>query len=266
MNPNHLLSPALLNAVALIIVATSVLMTAAHVTLLALAARRPGGASSPWKQFGVPLLAAVLLSAWLAWAMLAVNARVVTPEPLAGELAQHPWLLLEMAAFVAAGIAVLFASKTMRELNAAMPPAWLIGVQTYRVEGVLFLWPLLAAGALPAAFALSAGIGDTITGLTAPFVAWAVLRNRPGARAWAVRWNLFGMLDLLVAPTMAVLTQSANIARFPLVVVPLFLGPPIGMLTHLYSLRNLAVNPAAAAEGKSEDPAPRAQSAINALS
>jgi hypothetical protein len=151
-------------------------------------------------------------------------------------------LLIEMAFLVAAGVAVLFSSKTLRALNAAMPPEWLIGVQTYRVEGAMFLWPYLAFGALPAGFALPAGIGDTITGLAAPFVAWAVARNRPGAKAWAVAWNCFGVLDLLVAPTAAVLTHTTNIFHFPLVVVPLFLGPPIGILTHIYSLRNLSQN------------------------
>jgi len=223
-------------------VATGVLMVAAHSGMLALAAGRT--ALSPKKKFGVPLLAAALLAAWLAWAVLAVGDRVVAPEPaaLTGQLVQQPALLLEMAVFVALGAAVLFASKTVRELNAAMSPAWLIGVQTYRVAGVIFLWPFLAAGALPAAFALPAGIGDTLTGLAAPFVALAVARNRPGARARAVAWNLFGILDLIVAPTMAVLTQSTNISRFPLVLVALFLGPPIGILTHIYSLRNLRVN------------------------
>jgi hypothetical protein len=242
MNTSNLLSPARLDAVAIFTVATSVFMVAAHTGMLALAADRAGLA--PAKKFGVPLLAAALLSGWLAWAVLAVGDRVATPEPvpLTGQLVQQPALLLEMAVFVALGAAALFASKTVRELNAAMPPEWLIGVQTYRVAGAMFLWPFLAVGALPAAFALPAGIGDTITGLAAPLVALAVARNRPGARAWAVAWNLFGILDLIVAPATAVLTQSTNISRFPLVVVPLFLGPPIGILTHIYSLRNLRTN------------------------
>jgi hypothetical protein len=242
MNPANLLSPALLHAVAIYIVTMGVLMVAAHTAMLALAAGRT--ALSPSKKIGVPLLAAALLSAWLAWALLATEARVVVPAPLPppGQVVQQPALLLEMAVFVALGVTVLFTSRTLRELNAAMPPEWLIGVQAYRVAGILFLWPFLAAGALPAAFALPAGIGDTLTGLAAPFVARAVARNQPGARGRAVAWNLFGILDLIVAPTMAVLTHAPNVARFPLVVVPLFLGPPIGILTHIYSLRNLRVN------------------------
>ena len=242
MNNSNLFSPAVLHATAFIIVAFSVLMVAVHTGLLALAARRTP--TTPSQQFFAPLLAAVLLAGWLSWAVLAVSERVVVPEapPLANQLVQRPALLIEIAFFVAAGVAVLFSSKTLRALNAAMPPEWLIGVQTYRVAGAMFLWPYLMSGALPAGFALPAGIGDTITGLAAPFVAWAVARNRPGAKAWAVVWNCFGVLDLLAAPTAAVLTQTTNIYHFPVVVVPLFLGPPMGILTHIYSLRNLSQN------------------------
>jgi hypothetical protein len=216
-------------------------MIAVHTSFLALAARRT--TLAPRTQFLAPLLAGALLAGWLGWAVLAVPARVVTPEPLSlpGQVVQNPGLLIEMAAFTALGIGVIFGSKTMRTLNAATPPAWLIGVQVYRVAGVMFLWPFLAKGALPPLFALCAGIGDVLTGAAAPFVARAVARNQPGAHAWAVRWNWFGILDLVVAVATAVLAHSTNVGRFPLVIVPLFLGPPLGILTHLYSLRNLAL-------------------------
>ena len=239
MNNDYLLAPALLEGTAFFIIALAVLMISAHTQLLALAARRT--TLSPAVQFRVPLIAAALLAAWFGWAVLATSDRVVAPDPLpvAGQLQLPLGRLAGMAVFVAAGIAVLFWSRTMRMLNTAMPPAWLIGVQTYRVAGLIFLWPFLAHGALPAGFALPAGIGDALTGLLAPLVAWAVARNRPGARALAVGWNLFGMLDLMVAPAAAVLAQSTNVARFPLVIIPLFVGPPLGILTHIYSLRNL---------------------------
>lgn len=240
MTGSNLLSPQLLHAVGIFVVALGVLMVAAHISILALAARRTSLAAST--QLLVPLVAAALLSAWVAWAALAVNELVVAPEPAFGSgVLRQPALLLVMLAMVALCLTALFGSKSMRAINAATPAAWLIGVQSYRVAGGMFLWPFLAAGALPAGFALPAGIGDMMTGIAAPIVALAVARNRKGAHTWAIAWNLFGILDLLVAPVAAVLSHSTNIARFPLVFVPLFLGPPLGILTHLYSLRNLAV-------------------------
>jgi hypothetical protein len=242
MNGSELISPALLSAVAFFVVGLSALMVVVHTGILGLAAQRTSLPSLT--KITVPLLAGTLLAAWLGWAVMAESRRVVAPElpPVAGKIVQGPMLLLVMSGMVALGITVLFVSKTMRVINTATPSAWLVGVQVYRVAGVLFLWPFLAGHALPAGFALPAGIGDVLTGIGAPFVALAISRHRPGARAAAVAWNWFGILDLIVAPLAAVLTQSTNVGRFPLVVVPLFLGPPLGILTHIYSLRNLAVN------------------------
>jgi hypothetical protein len=68
-----------------------------------------------------------------------------------------------------------------------------------------------------------------------------VARNRPHAFKWAVAWNLFGIIDLIVAPATGLFFQSRVLGIYPLALVPLFLGPPLGILTHIYSLRNLAV-------------------------
>jgi hypothetical protein len=258
MTNDTLLSPALLNAVAIFIVALSVLMVAVHTSILAVTARRT--TLAPRTQFLAPLLAGVVLAGWLGWAVLAVSERVLTPEPLArpDQVLQNPALLIQMTAFVTLGVVVLFASGTMRVLNAATPPAWLIGLQVYRVAGVIFLWPFFAGGALPALFALCAGIGDVLTGIAAPFVALSVARNRPGAHTRAVLWNCFGILDLVVAVTTAVLSHSTNVDRFPIVIVPLFLGPPLGILAHIYSLRNLAVTRASIASARTATSAGRA--------
>ncbi len=234
------LSPNLLRVFGAILVTLAVLVIAAHTGILAQAARRVGRA-----RLSAPLLTATFLGAWLAWAAFAVRQPVVVPPPapIGGAVFQtRPTLLLEMALLVAAGIVILFASKTMRALNAASRPEWLIAVQSYRVGGIMFLWPFMAAGALPPSFALPAALGDMATGLAAPIVALAIAHGRPGARTWAIAWNCFGILDLVIAPVAAVLSHATNVGRFPLDLVPLFVGPPLGILTHIYSLRNLAVN------------------------
>jgi len=242
MTDSGLLSESLLHAVGVVIVSLSVLMVAAHTGILALAARRTTLSSST--QLSVPLVVGAALALWVGWAVLAVRSPVVVspPEAAAQRLVQQPRLLLVMLAMFAAGILLLFASKSVRAINAATPPEWLIGVQSYRVAGGMFLWPFLAAGALPASFALPAGIGDVLTGIAAPAVALAIARGWPSARAWAIAWNCFGILDLILAPVAAVISRAPNVGRFPLVVVPLFLGPPLGILTHIYSLRNLVVS------------------------
>ena len=236
MNAPLVFTPGLLHAVAWYIIGTTIAVTAFHIGTFAMAAQR---AALPRQTArGASLLVLGFLSAWAAWAITAVPSPLIVPEPAPS--GGHAVILLSMVPMFVVAIAAIFGSQTMRTVNAATPPAWLIGIQVYRAAGILFLWPFLAASALPAGFALPAGIGDALTGLAAPFVALAVARDVRGARRWAVAWNCFGMLDLVVAPVAAVLAHSTNIARFPLVVVPLFLGPPLGILTHLRSLQNLA--------------------------
>src|SRR5205814_6499009 len=126
-------------------------------------------------QFSLPPAVAVLPAGWPAWAALAVQQPVVTPEPppIAADL--NPALLLKMGVFFSLGVAALILSKSLRVVYSATPSAWLIGVQIYRVAGVMFLWPFLAYGALPTSFAMIAGVGDILTGLAAPFVVLALI-------------------------------------------------------------------------------------------
>lgn len=236
MNAPELLSPALLHATAVCILALTVLQVAAYTGLIALVARRT--ALSPRAQILVPLLTGALFAAWLGWAVLAVREPVVAPEPPSTG-GPNIELLLKMGIFFSLGVVALFSSRTLRTLYAATPPAWLIGVQIYRVAGVMFLWPFLASGALSLPFALVAGLGDLAVGLAAPFVVWSLARQHPRAYGRAIAWNYFGIFDFAVAVTVAVLSKSTNIGHFPLVIVQVFIVP-VGILAHLYSLRSLA--------------------------
>jgi len=139
-------------------------------------------------------------------------------------------------------VLLLFVWRPLRELNAATPSSWLIRVQAYRMAGLIFIFPFLTFGVIPAAFAVPAALGDFITGLLVPFIARAVDHRAPHALLWATLWNLFGILDLVIAPITAFALRANIVALYPLVLVPLFLGPPLGILTHIWSLRNLATN------------------------
>jgi hypothetical protein len=76
-----------------------------------------------------------------------------------------------------------------------------------------------------------------------------VAQNRPHALKWAVAWNLFGTFDLIDATATALIFQAPVLTIYPIALVPLFLGPPLGIVTHILSLRNLAVTRLAALDG-----------------
>src|SRR5262249_43191601 len=87
---------------------------------------------------------------------------------------------------------LLLLSKDFRAIIASIPPHWLIAIQTSRIFGAVFLirwWQ----GEAPAVFAIPAGVGDVLTGLFAPLIAYWWYRGKSYARMTAILWNLFGM-------------------------------------------------------------------------
>jgi hypothetical protein len=131
---------------------------------------------------------------------------------------------------------LLLLSASFRSAIAAIPQHWLIGIQAFRVLGGVFLIRY-AEGVLPGAFALPAGIGDVLTGIFAPFVAYWWYVGKPYARRAAIAWNLFGMADLIDAVAIGALLGGAGIA-FPIVMIPIY-AVPRAFLIHSYSLIGL---------------------------
>jgi hypothetical protein len=226
---------------AFVIVALAIFMVAAHTGIAATVAQRT--ALSPKAKTIVPFVIAAFLASWLAIGIL-VGDGANFPIPM--ESRQAASGLVALIPVVIAVIA-LFASKNLRAINTATPSAWLIAIQTYRVAGIMFIYPFVTYGILPAGFGYPAGIGDALTGIFAPIVALMVARHRPNAVKWAVAWNLFGTLDLIDATATALIFQAPVLSIYPIALVPLFLGPPLGILTHILSLRNLTVTRSAAA-------------------
>ncbi len=147
------------------------------------------------------------------------------------------------------GVVLFMTWPSLRRIVAGVPNSWLVGVQFYRVLGVIFV-VLYAGRHLPGIFALPAGVGDTLVGILAPFVAVSFARS-PQTSATRVRlWNLLGIADLVIAVTLGFLTSpsplqmaafdrpSGLIAMFPLSLIPVF-AVPLSVLLHLASLQKL---------------------------
>jgi hypothetical protein len=133
---------------------------------------------------------------------------------------------------------LLLLSGTFREIINGIPPHWLIGIQTFRLFGGVFLVRYFQ-GELSGVFAIPAGVGDVLTGLLAPLVAYWWVAGKPYARTAAIVWNLFGMADLINAVALGTLTGGGGGGIvFPLVLIPIY-GVPRAFLLHSYSLIGL---------------------------
>lgn len=143
--------------------------------------------------------------AWigLATAVAAAGALAATPGqpvPVLGVLFAVP-LLLAGGAWAS--------SPNFRAALLAIPTPLLVGLNSLRVLGVLFLI-LAVQGRLSGPFPVSAGWGDIITGVLA--VQLAVLAARkPGPPAWAIAaWNLFGAADLIAAVGLGITSAAGG--------------------------------------------------------
>lgn len=144
-------------------------------------------------------------------------------------------------------------SDAFRALILAADLRLLTAIQAWRAGGLGFL-ALYAHGILPGLFAWPAGLGDIAIGVTAPWVALALIR-RPtyvASRQFVV-WNLLGILDLVVAVSTGALSSgfvaglvekvtTAPMTQLPLVLIPAYFVPLFIMLhlAALFQARQLA--------------------------
>lgn len=193
--------------------------------------------------------AAVLGWFAVAWTLGSADVFVITAD-------EFPRIQFAIVTPIVLSLILMLASARGRAVTAATPQTWLVAMQTYRLLGGMFLI-LWAQGKMPGEFAIPAGTGDVIIGLTAPFVAWLNYKGSPRAEAVTRAWNVLGIMDLVVALTTGFLTSPSPIqllafdrpnlliTTYPIVMVPIFLVP-LSIILHglsLWKIRRAAASP-----------------------
>jgi hypothetical protein len=121
-------------------------------------------------------------------------------------------------------------SPTLRAWVAQRDLTYIVGLQSFRVIGIVFLF-VWALGHLPAVFALVAGLGDIAVGIAALSVIIAVERQSPGWQARVKTLTIFGILDFVAAFSAAVLTGAGRPLQFADQPLPVALQAwPMGMV------------------------------------
>jgi hypothetical protein len=182
------------------------------------------------------------LAAWFAL-VFSMGARevFVTPgdsPPLA--------LLIAVTAPVVLFLAAFWVSRSLRDVVVAADLRFMTAIQAWRIGGFSFL-ALYTYGILPGYFAWPAGLGDIAIGATAPWIIAALMRERSFiATKSFMAWNLFGILDLVVAVGSGAFgplflggdvlgRATAPMSYLPLVLVPAFFVP-LFIILHLIAL------------------------------
>lgn len=193
--------------------------------------------SQPGGWAGIRLAVAMVLAVWL---LLVVSIGVA--GAFAGPPGKPP---LPIAMGVAAPLLFFFAwlrlSESFRRFVLSLDLRLIAGMQAWRWAGFGFL-SLYAHKLLPAVFAFPAGLGDMAIGITAPWIMLALVRDPGFAGGGAfIRWNILGILDLLIALSIGALSaffttgapgevSTAPMASLPLLLIPAFLVPIFLML------------------------------------
>ena len=118
----------------------------------------------------------------------------------------------------------------------------LIAVHIWRIGGIFFIWGM-TQGILDPAFAIPAGVGDILIGLTAIPFAIFLWKGYSWSKYAVIVWSVLGIADLVNAVTLGRITSpdfgSSTMATFPWILVPT-VGVPLGLALHgitLYRLR-----------------------------
>lgn len=188
--------------------------------------------SQPTRLSGIRLGVTLVL---IAWFLLVVS--LGAAGAFVGRPGTPPFA---MAIAVGAPLLSFFAwlrlSRSFREFALSLDLRLIAGIQAWRWAGLGFL-SLYAHKILPAMFALPAGLGDMAIGFVAPWMVLALVRESDFAASAAfIRWNVLGILDLIVAVTLGALSatlttgaageiSSAPMSTLPLLLIPAFLVP-----------------------------------------
>jgi len=190
------------------------------------------------------LAVAIPLGLWLAAAWTLASRGVFEAGP--GGVSPLP---VAIALPVLVGLFALMRSERIAVAIDAATPAWLVGLQAYRVLGGNFV-VLWSFGVIPGVFALPAGIGDVLVGLLALPVAFYLASGAPGGLTAAIAWNIFGILDLMNAVTLGALSSPGPlhllaldhpnlvVGTYPTAMTPAF-GVPLSLILHGLSLWQL---------------------------
>ncbi|WP_316157966.1 hypothetical protein [Cupriavidus sp. BIC8F] len=86
-------------------------------------------------------------------------------------------------------------AKTFQRLLDVTPRHWPVAMQTFRVGVEIAFWGLFASGMAPEQVTFEGRNFDVLVGLTAPLLAFAIVRLNPKPGVVIV-WNLLGLLIL----------------------------------------------------------------------
>ena len=132
-------------------------------------------------------------------------------------------------------------SEYSKQIQYNKTTALLIAVNTWRIVGVAFLWGM-TQGILDPSFAIPAGIGDILIGVTAIPFAIFLWKGYSWSKYAVVVWSVLGIADLVFAVSLGLITNpdfsTSTIVTFPWILIPT-VAVPTALVLHVITLYRL---------------------------
>jgi hypothetical protein len=195
---------------------------------------------APARRMRIALLTALGASGWLAFIA------VMADRGFYQDFHSLPPKIAFAIAPTLVAVVVLGLSRNVKTIADALPPSWIIGLQSFRILIEIVLWQLVLQGRIARMMSIEGANYDLITGITAPVIAWMSAYTGNGRIQKA--WNIMGLAllanvmirGMLNAPTRFRLIhdEPANtiIATFPYIWLPCF-SVAVALFLHIVSLR-----------------------------
>lgn len=149
------------------------------------------------------------------------------------------------------GIILVIRTDTMNTIIRHTPPAFITGLQSFRIIVELLLLLVFTIDLAPVQMTFEGRNLDILSGITAPVIAYLQV-NKKITRTWTVIWNLVCLGLLINVVVIAILSlptpfrvftdepSTSIVTRFPFIWLPAFLVP-LAYGLHFLSLRGLFI-------------------------
>lgn len=147
-------------------------------------------------------------------------------------------------------ILLLSFSSTGTQILKAVPPQWLILMQSFRILVEILIWFAVLANKLPIQMSFEGRNLDIFSGLFAIAAAYLLVKMPNASQKIIISFNIIGLallLNILIVALLSMPTSvryfmndpsAALVAQFPFILLPSVLVP-IAYSFHIFSLRQL---------------------------
>jgi hypothetical protein len=149
-------------------------------------------------------------------------------------------------------ILILSFTKKYKELIRAIPPHWLLMIQSFRIVVEGWLWYAFVKGLIPEQMTFEGRNPDILSGILGLLAGWLIMGKRKGWKTIAAVYNTIGLgllLNIVIVailsfpgPTRYFMNEPANriVTEFPFIYLPGILVV-MAFVFHILSLRQIAL-------------------------